>query len=122
VVHQIGGPAGSVIAYNLSRSAKKPSVLLVEAGSTNAHPEARVDGKRWLALKDPGMNWGYKTAPQSYGNNQIIDYSRGRGIGGSSAINFGIWTVGAKDDYDQWARLVEVTPSTGKTYRIDLKI
>lgn len=36
-----------------------------------------------------------------------IDYSRGRTVGGSSAINFGLYTVGAKGDYDEWADLVE---------------
>lgn len=52
------------------------------------------------------MNWGYKTTAQEHCNNREIDYSRGRGIGGSSAINFGVYSVGARDDYDEWARIV----------------
>lgn len=36
------------------------------------------------------MNWGYKTVPQTHLKGQEIDYSRGRGLGGSSAINVGI--------------------------------
>lgn len=51
------------------------------------------------------MNWGYKTTPQSDCNNREIDYSRGRCMGGSSAINFGVYSVGARDDYDEWARI-----------------
>ena len=54
----------------------------------------------------PGLNWGYKTVPQSQLNNRRIDYSRGKGLGGSSMINFAVWTIGPKDDYDEWARLV----------------
>lgn len=27
-------------------------------------------------------------------------------MGGSSAINFGVYTVGARDDYEEWARVV----------------
>lgn len=52
------------------------------------------------------LNWGYKTSPQEHCNNREIDYSRGKGLGGSSAINFGVFTRGARDDYDEWARIV----------------
>lgn len=52
------------------------------------------------------MNWGYKTVPQEYCNNRELDYSRGRGVGGSSTINFGVYSVGARDDYDEWAKIV----------------
>lgn len=51
------------------------------------------------------MNWGFKTVPQKECADRQIDYSRGRVLGGSSAINFGVYTVGARDDYDEWARL-----------------
>lgn len=51
------------------------------------------------------MNWGYKTTPQEYCDNREIDYSRGKGLGGSSAINFGVYTRGARDDYEEWARV-----------------
>ncbi|KAL9087532.1 MAG: hypothetical protein Q9165_006643 [Trypethelium subeluteriae] len=54
----------------------------------------------------PGMNWAYKTTPQTQLNGREIDYSRGKGLGGSSAINFAVWTLGPKDDYDEWARQV----------------
>lgn len=53
------------------------------------------------------MNWGYKTVPQEHCFNRIVDYSRGRTLGGSSAINFGVYTVGAKGDYDEWADIVQ---------------
>lgn len=52
------------------------------------------------------LNWGYKTTPQEHCNGRQIDYSRGKVLGGSSAINFGVYTVGARDDYNQWAGLV----------------
>ncbi|QSS52428.1 glucose-methanol-choline oxidoreductase [Histoplasma capsulatum var. duboisii H88] len=52
------------------------------------------------------MNWGYTTVPQEYCNNRELDYSRGRGVGGSSAINFGVYSLGARDDYDEWAKIV----------------
>jgi choline dehydrogenase-like flavoprotein len=52
------------------------------------------------------MNWHYKTVPQTHLAGQEIDYSRGKGLGGSTAINFCGWTVGPRDDYDEWASIV----------------
>jgi choline dehydrogenase-like flavoprotein len=52
------------------------------------------------------MNWFYKTVPQMQLTGQEIDYSRGKGLGGSTAINFCGWTVGPKDDYEEWANIV----------------
>ncbi|KAB8276084.1 hypothetical protein BDV30DRAFT_235924 [Aspergillus minisclerotigenes] len=101
-----GGPAGSTVASQLANSPKHPKVLLLEAGGLNAEHDLRVDGQRWLTFQNKHMNWGYKTTPQEHCNNREIDYSRGRGMGGSSAINFGVYTVGARDDYEEWARVV----------------
>ncbi|KAL9567414.1 hypothetical protein ACKAV7_008364 [Fusarium commune] len=101
-----GGPAGCAVAASLSRTARKPSVLLLEAGGENADRDLRVDGQRWTTLFNKAMNWGYKTTPQEHANNRELDYSRGKGLGGSSAINFGVYTVGARDDYEEWARIV----------------
>ncbi|KAK7433184.1 hypothetical protein QQZ08_000116 [Neonectria magnoliae] len=101
-----GGPAGSAVAAGLARSAKKPSVLLLEAGGNNDDRNLRVDGQRWLTFMNKDLNWGYKTTPQEHCDNRELDYSRGKGLGGSSAINFGVYTVGARDDYEEWARIV----------------
>lgn len=57
-------------------------------------------------MQEEQMNWGYKTTPQEHCNGRQLDYSRGKGLGGGSAINFGVYTVGARDDYDEWASVV----------------
>lgn len=101
-----GGPAGCTAATTLAKSPKRPSVLLLEAGGNNADRNLRVSGKRFTTFMKPEMNWGYKTTPQADCAGREIDYSRGRGLGGSSAINFGVFSVGARDDYEEWARLV----------------
>jgi len=91
----------------LAKSARKPSVLLLEAGGRNDDPSMRVDGKRWSTFQLESMNWGYETVPQEHCNGRKLNYSRGKGLGGGSAINFGVYTTGAQDDYDQWAAEVE---------------
>ncbi|KAK0611457.1 hypothetical protein B0T14DRAFT_439590 [Immersiella caudata] len=100
------GPAGSALAYGLAQSEKNPKILLLEAGGPNDDKNLRVDGQRWVTFLNKDMNWGYKTVPQEHAANREIDYSRGKGLGGSSAINFGVFTAGARGDYDEWARIV----------------
>jgi choline dehydrogenase-like flavoprotein len=82
-------------------------VLLVEAGGANKDVSYLVAGDRYtLAFKEPTLNWGYKTVPQPHLKGQEIDYSRGKGLGGSSAINFCCWVIGPSDDFDEWAERV----------------
>ncbi|KAK4499000.1 hypothetical protein PRZ48_009512 [Zasmidium cellare] len=103
------GPAGALLASRLARSSSAPSVLLLEAGGANdnASLEQRMISKRLeTALTYPDLNWGYKTVPQSQLANRVIDYSRGKGLGGSSLINYAFWTVPPSADYDRWASVV----------------
>ena len=101
-----GGPAGSVVASRLSRSARAPKVLLLEAGSATFDDTLIAD--RYMNLiKYPEYNWGYKTVPQEHLDGREVDYSRGKGLGGSSRINFAVYTIGPKGDYEHWAELVD---------------
>ncbi|KAI1329161.1 hypothetical protein F5Y16DRAFT_113711 [Xylariaceae sp. FL0255] len=100
-----GGPAGCAVAAGLVKSPKKPSVLLLEAGGDNANHDLRVHGQRFTTFMNEDLNWGYKTSPQTHCGDRVLDYSRGKGLGGSSAINFGVFSRGARDDYEEWARI-----------------
>ncbi|KAG0649714.1 alcohol dehydrogenase [Hyphodiscus hymeniophilus] len=98
------GPSGCALATRLAQSKSKPSVLLVEAGGQNKDASYLVPADRFtLAFKEADMNWSYKTEPQTQLKGQQIDYSRGKGLGGSTAINFSCWVIGPSDDYDEWA-------------------
>ncbi|KAK8082144.1 FAD/NAD(P)-binding protein [Apiospora saccharicola] len=101
-----GGPSGCVIAARLAKSPARPSVLLLEAGGPNEDAAHLTGTERYEAEFREGspLNWAYMTEPQVRG--QKIDYSRGKGLGGSTAINFCGWVVGSSEDYDEWARLV----------------
>jgi choline dehydrogenase-like flavoprotein len=103
-----GGPAGSILASRLAKTPKAPSVLLLEAGTADTDPKALFIADRYTNFyKFPKYNWGYKTVPQPQLHDREIDYSRGKGLGGSTRINFATYTIGPKDDYDHWADLVE---------------
>lgn len=106
--HSEGGPAGSVVAGRLARSTSRPSVLLLEAGGSNQSTTNLSPEERFSLAFSPNskLNWNYKTTAQTQLNGQEIDYSRGRGLGGSTAINFCGWLVGSRDDYDEWSAQV----------------
>lgn len=100
------GAAGAVLASRLARSKRNPSVLLVEAGGENASKDFKADAERWVHRMNPPYNWGYKTTPIKGFDGKVIDYDRGKGLGGSTAINFSCWTIGPKDDHDRIAHLI----------------
>jgi choline dehydrogenase-like flavoprotein len=100
------GAAGAVLASRLAKSKASPSVLLVEAGGRNDSKSMRADAERWLHRINPAQNWGYKTVPIKGFDGSILDYDRGKGLGGSTSINFSCWTIGPDQDHDEIARLV----------------
>ncbi|KAL8882936.1 MAG: hypothetical protein Q9198_000135 [Flavoplaca austrocitrina] len=56
-----------------------------------------------------GYSWSYKTVFQPELGTREIAYSRGKGLGGSTANNYCVYTRGPSADYDHWSALVEDT-------------
>jgi choline dehydrogenase-like flavoprotein len=50
-------------------------------------------------------NWAFNTVPQKGLNGRIGYQPRGKGLGGSSAINAMVYIRGHRADYDPWASL-----------------
>lgn len=97
-----GGSAGSAAAGRLSENGKY-QVCLIEAGGHN----------NIFQIKTPGMmpfisaksNYRFETVPQKGLNGRNGYQPRGRGLGGSSAINAMVYIRGNKWDYDNWAAM-----------------
>lgn len=100
----IGGPSGALLASRLALCKAAPSILLLEAGGDADDLMTRSLATRWISwATKPELNWGYNTVPQKYLKGRIIDQSRGKGLGGSTTINFCIWTTPPKGDLEEWA-------------------
>ena len=96
-----------MLASRLAEAFPNFEILLIEAGGENVDPEHERFGERhWTFATAPGYDWGYKTVPQEHLGGREIDYTRGKGLGGSSAVNFCVYTRGPSSDYDQCSDMV----------------
>src|SRR3954452_5109709 len=99
-----GGSAGAVVGARLSERATT-SVLLLEPGpdNTSAETPAGILAANWFkAYDEPGRLWPNLVARRAAGQREAF-YRRGRGIGGSSAVNAMGAIRGTPDAYDRWA-------------------
>jgi choline dehydrogenase len=93
------GTAGCVMAARLSEDAGA-KVLLLEAGSGKLL-EAVAEPPAWPTLAATSANWG-NTSMVMAATGTSIPLPRGRGLGGSSAINGMVFTRGHRSSYDAW--------------------
>ncbi|MBX7541387.1 GMC family oxidoreductase [Qipengyuania sphaerica] len=96
-----GGSGGSAVAGRLAEAGK--SVCLLEAGGRNNGMRITMPGM--LAIPNKTANYMYETVPQKGLNGRIGYQPRGKGLGGSSAINAMVYIRGNQWDYDNWAAL-----------------
>jgi choline dehydrogenase-like flavoprotein len=97
-----GGSGGSAAAGRLAADGKR-SVCLIEAGGTNNNMWIKTPG--FMPFIPARSNYRYDTVPQAGLNGRIGYQPRGKGMGGSSAINAMVYIRGHAWDYDNWAAL-----------------
>lgn len=100
------GTAGCVVANRLSENPNW-KVLLVEAGVNENYVMDIPIVANYLQFT--GANWRYKTKPSSRYcagfENQQCNWPRGKVMGGSSVLNYMIYTRGTRPDYDNWKNM-----------------
>ena len=105
-----GGTAGLAVAARLSED-PEVNVGVIEAG-----PSA-LDGEDGGAITVPGRygetigskyDWQFETTCQLGLSGRTLKWPRGRVLGGTSALNFMVWTRGNREDYDAWEELGKI--------------
>ncbi len=99
-----GGSAGCVLAGRLSED-PNVSVCLLEAGGNGNNWMVNTPAAAVLSIPTRLNNWAFETIAQPGLNGRKGYQPRGKGLGGSSAINAMVYVRGHRDDYDQWAAL-----------------
>ena len=96
------GSAGGVLATRLSEDADL-RVLLIEAGGRTDHWSIRMPAALASNFEGGPWNWCYYSVPQRHLAGRRIFQPRGKGLGGSSAINGMAYIRGHALDYQRWA-------------------
>jgi choline dehydrogenase-like flavoprotein len=97
-----GGSAGSAVAGRLAEDGTR-TVCLLEAGGHNDTVRVKTPG--FMPFLPDAVNYRYETVPQKGLKGRVGYQPRGRGLGGSSAINAMVYIRGNRWDYDNWAAL-----------------
>ncbi|KAK0479231.1 aryl-alcohol oxidase precursor [Armillaria novae-zelandiae] len=100
-----GGTAGNVLANRLTEDSNV-SVLVLEAGGSTA--DALLTQVPFFSpniSSGTAWDWNFTTTEQTGLLGRSISYPRGFGLGGSSAVNYMLYTRGSSQDYDRYAQI-----------------
>ncbi|EKM52445.1 uncharacterized protein PHACADRAFT_211701 [Phanerochaete carnosa HHB-10118-sp] len=100
-----GGTAGITLAARLSEDPSK-TVCVLEAGDPNIDDPAILTPASYAShFGKKQYAWDFATTKQKMCTGKIFPWARGRGLGGSSGINYMVWTKPPAEEIDDWERL-----------------
>ena len=94
------GSGGCAVTYRLAQAGH--SVLVVEAGGSDAGPFIQMPGALSYPMNMRRYDWGFQSEPEPHLGGRVLACPRGRVIGGSSSINGMVYVRGHARDYDHW--------------------
>jgi len=97
------GSAGCALALRLVEAGR--SVLVIEAGGTDAGPFIQMPGALSYPMNMARYDWGYRSEPEPSLGGRRLAVPRGKVIGGSSSINGMVYVRGHASDFDTWAAM-----------------
>ncbi|KAJ4411019.1 hypothetical protein N0V82_009090 [Gnomoniopsis sp. IMI 355080] len=99
-----GGTAGCVVAGRLAEN-PNVNILVIEAGKGNPEDiDAITTPARAFELRGSKYDWAYKTTMIDRPEHTRVEKpnTRGKVLGGSSALNYYTWLPGSSATFDEW--------------------
>lgn len=100
-----GGTGGNTVAGRLAEN-PNVNILVVEAGVGNPLDIDQITTpSSAMELRNSQYDWAYKTTMIKRDDYERVEKpnTRGKVLGGSSALNYFTWVPGCKPTFDQWA-------------------
>jgi choline dehydrogenase len=98
------GSAGCVLANRLSED-PAVRVALVEAGGRDSNIWIHIPAGYYRNVLNPKITWQYGSGPEPHLGGRVVNWPRGRVLGGTSAINGLLYVRGQQQDFDVWRQL-----------------
>ena len=95
------GSAGCVLANRLSAD-PNVTVALLEAGGRDTNPWIHIPAGYYRNILNPKITWQFSSGPEPHLGGRVINWPRGRVLGGTSAINGLLYVRGQARDFDIW--------------------
>ncbi|HEX5959573.1 MAG TPA: choline dehydrogenase [Hyphomicrobiaceae bacterium] len=101
------GSAGCVLANRLSED-PGITVALIEAGGRDRNPWIHIPAGYYRTFSNPAVTWQFGSGPEPFLDGRIVNWPRGRVLGGSSSVNGLLYVRGQSQDFDVWRQLGNV--------------
>lgn len=99
-----GGTAGLALSARLSAALASSSILVLEAGPAAPDEDGiNIAGRRGTTIGGI-YDWNLTSTVQALGGNRRWVQTRGRVLGGSSALNLMCWNRATVAEYDVWGQ------------------
>ncbi|KAF9460009.1 alcohol oxidase [Collybia nuda] len=95
-----GGTSGLTLAARLSEDPRITVGVIEAGGDAFHHPQIDIPGMMGTLLGNPTYDWTFQSVPQIRANNRVVPQPRGKGLGGSSLLNYMGMFRPCKKEYD----------------------
>ncbi|KAF4586355.1 hypothetical protein EYR38_010631 [Pleurotus pulmonarius] len=95
-----GGLAGLVVAARLAEDTNKTVAVIEAGGHVSDQAGVQIPGLCQQNLTKPDLDWGFLSTPQGGVGDRPIYLPRGKGVGGSSILNFMSSGRASSTEYD----------------------